>query len=286
MTQQLAKCQFTLTVAEGKRLIAKAVATMPEVRRAMETGLILLKGGTTVSAIAEELCGQKLRISGRITPRGTVAAGIPSPSGAHLMLLRNGVPEPCEGRLKDAALSMGPGDVAICGANIFDTQGNAALMAGKDLGGETGSVYPSLEAEGIRCLVAAGLEKLSPEPLREASRAAGRKAAVWATGMAVGLIPVPGQIITELDALSILGYKRRWLIGRGGICGAEGSCTFLVEGEKQALEQLENVIQSIKGSLESGTEDSLAECLERCAGSNYHLACVYRRQENRAGKPR
>lgn len=285
MTPQSGKCQFTLTVAEGKRLIAKAVAAMPEVRQALQAGLILLKGGTTVSAIAEELCGQKLRISGRITPRGTVAAGNPNHGGAHLMLLRNGIPEPCEGRLKEAALSMGPGDVAICGANIFDTQGNAALMAGKDLGGETGSVYPSLEAEGIRCLVAAGLEKLSPQPLREASRAAGRKAAVWATGMAIGLIPVPGQIITELDALSILGYKNRWLIGRGGIGGAEGACTFLVEGDKNALEQLENIIHAIKGSRESGTEDSLAECLESCAGGSGHLACVYRQRKKQAGKP-
>lgn len=284
MTPRYAKCQFTLTVAEGKRLIAKGVAAMPEVRKALEAGLILLKGGTTVSAIAEELCGQKLRISGRITPRGTVSAGNPNPGGAHLMLLRKGIPEPCEGRLKEAALSMGPGDVAICGANIFDTQGNAALMAGKDLGGETGSVYPSLEAEGIRCIVAAGLEKLSPEPLREASRAAGRKTAAWATGMAVGLIPIPGQIITELDALSILGYGNRWLIGRGGIGGAEGACTFLVEGDEKALEQLGNIIRSIKGSRESGTADSLAECLESCAGGSYHLACVYRRQK-KAGKP-
>lgn len=286
MTPQRAKCQFTLTVAEGKRLIAKAVAVMPEVRRAMKSGLILLKGGTTVSAIAEELCGQKLRISGRITPRGTVAAGNPSPSGTHLMLLRNGIPEPCEGRLADVARSMGPDDVAICGANIFDTQGRAALMAGKDLGGETGSVYPSLEAEGIRCLVAAGLEKLSPEPLSGASRAAGRKAAVWATGMAVGLIPVPGQIITELDALSILGYERRWLIGRGGIGGAEGACTFIVEGASNELKQLENVIRAIKGLRESGAEDSLAECLRCGPGGGYHLACVYRQQNSMAGKQR
>ena len=71
------KVQFTLTVAEGKRLIARGIASLPEVRKAMAEGLILLKGGTTVSALSEELCGMPLRISGRITPRGTVSAGNP-----------------------------------------------------------------------------------------------------------------------------------------------------------------------------------------------------------------
>lgn len=275
MTAAAMKCQFTLTVAEGKRLIAKAVAAMPEVRLAMESGMVLLKGGTTVSAIAEELCGQKMRISGRITPRGTVSAGHAAPGGAHLLVLRRGVPETVEGRLKEIALSMGPNDVAVCGANIFDAQGRAAIMAGSALGGETGGVYPSLETDGVRCIVAAGLEKLSPEPLPEASRAAGRKAADWAMGMAVGLIPVPGQIVTELDAISILGCARRWLVGRGGIDGAEGASTFLVEGGEKEIKELGALISAIKGSRESGTGDSLAECLHCGAGRGHHLACIY-----------
>ena len=87
------KCQFSLTVTEGKRLIAKAIASLPEVRHALGEGLILLKGGTTVSALSEELCGQPLRISGRITPRGTVSSGAAEPVGAHSLLLRMGVPE-------------------------------------------------------------------------------------------------------------------------------------------------------------------------------------------------
>lgn len=268
------KCQFTLTVAEGKRLIARAVSSMPEIMNALANGTILLKGGTTVSAIAEALCGEKMRISGRITPRGAVSTGAAAPSGAHLMLLRKGIPESAEGLLRDAAREMGPDDVAICGANLFDLQGRAAIMAGSALGGETGGVYPALEAEGVHCIVAAGMEKLSPQPLPDVSRAAGRKAPSWSMGMAVGLIPVPGRIITELEALTILGYPNRWLIGRGGIDGAEGACTFLVECPAEP-EDILSLLRDIKGSRESGTEDSLPECLMCGPNRSYHQACAY-----------
>jgi hypothetical protein len=267
------KIQFTLTVPEGKRLIARAVVSLPEVERAKREGIIMLKGGTTVSAVAEALCGEKLRISGRISPRGTVCAGNADAPGIHTLILNRGKPEPGTDRMAEFAREMGPGDVAVCSVNIFDPEGRGAIMAGKDLGGEMGAVYPALEAEGVRCIIPAGLEKLSPFPLSAASGAAGRKASRWSMGMAVGLIMVPGEIITEYEALSILGYEKRWLIGRGGIRGAEGSSTFLVEGEREALNRLIVLIGAIKGAGESGTEESLPECLHCGPNRLYHRAC-------------
>jgi len=268
------KCQFTLTVAEGKRLIAKAVAVMPEVRKALKEGMILLKGGTTVSAVSEELCGQALRISGRITPRGTVACG-PTLTSPHSLLLRMGVAEPADGRLAEIGRSMGPSDVCVCGANIIDAQGNAALMAGRELCGEPGTVIPVLPAEGVFCIVAAGLEKLSPVPIGEACRQAGRKASVWSMGMAVGLVPVPGQIITELEALSILGFQRRWLIGRGGLAEAAGASTFIIEAEEPAIREFLALLRLIKGAEDSGAENSLSECLNCSPNREWHLACAH-----------
>ena len=70
------KIQVTLTVEEGKRVIAKGISSLPEVNRVMKEGIILLKGGTTVSAISEALVGIKLRISGMITGRGAVTAAL------------------------------------------------------------------------------------------------------------------------------------------------------------------------------------------------------------------
>lgn len=270
------KVQFTLTVTEGKRLIARAIASLPEVRATLAEGLILLKGGTTVSALSEELCGHPLRISGRVTPRGTVSSGSPAIEGPHSILLRKGVPETADGRLAEIGREMGPKDVAVCGANLIDMEGHAAMMAGKDLCGEPGSVIPALEAEGVCCIVAAGLEKLSPVPVREACSFAGRKASVWATGMAVGLVPVPGRVITELEAFSILGYDRR-LIGRGGIGGAEGSSTFIVNVDEEQIPEVLKLVRSLKGAVESGIPSSLEECLHCGPNRPGHLACVYGR---------
>ena len=60
------KVQVTLTGNEGKRLIAKAAVRMPEIQERLEKNKILLCGGTTVSALSEELGFGPLRISGRI----------------------------------------------------------------------------------------------------------------------------------------------------------------------------------------------------------------------------
>jgi hypothetical protein len=56
---------LSITPAEGKRLIAKAIALMPEVVHAREHGKILVKGGTSASAVAEELVGVPIKISAR-----------------------------------------------------------------------------------------------------------------------------------------------------------------------------------------------------------------------------
>ncbi|MFQ6074799.1 MAG: hypothetical protein ACE5Z5_01510 [Candidatus Bathyarchaeia archaeon] len=64
------KAQVTLTVPESKLLIAKAIASLPEVQNAVKEGRVLLKGGTTVSALSEILAKTPLRISGRVTHDG------------------------------------------------------------------------------------------------------------------------------------------------------------------------------------------------------------------------
>ena len=49
-----------LTVAESKRLIAKAVAQMPIVKNALANGMVIIIKGTTNAYVAEEITGQKV----------------------------------------------------------------------------------------------------------------------------------------------------------------------------------------------------------------------------------
>jgi len=222
--------QFTLTVAEAKRIIAKGIASMPLVRSALSSGRILLKGGTTVSAVSEELGGPPLRISGRISPSGARAA-LKNTDSPHCLLFERAGPSPADGRLEEIIASMGPEDVAVLGANLIDCHGRAAMMAGAPLGGPPGRVMAGLAAQGVQVLIACGLEKLIPGPIGEAVYACGRTRVNRAMGMAVGLIPPHGRVITEADACGRLVAARLHGVGRGGRGGRGGGPTLGAEGE-------------------------------------------------------
>ena len=59
------------------------------------------------------------------------------------------------------------------------------------------------------------------------------------------LLPVPGEVFTELDALSALTGAEAHLIASGGVCGAEGSCWIAVSGNEEQEETAEQIIASI-----------------------------------------
>jgi len=124
------KIQIALTVSEAKRLIAKAVAKLPEVIQALERGKVLLKGGTTVSAVAEELAGLKLRICGRISRRGTVSAKIVSSSHSHSIILKKGKIANIDNEIVEVVKELGRNDVIIISGNALDSHYNVAMMAG------------------------------------------------------------------------------------------------------------------------------------------------------------
>jgi hypothetical protein len=268
------KAQLTLTVSEGKKLIAIAVTQMPEIKHALEHGKIFLKGGTTVSGIAEILVGMPLRISGRITALGTKSART-TVDAPHCILIERGEPRGIDNDLENEVLGMGPGDVAVCGANLIDRYGHAALMAGSPLGGNPGRVISALAAEGITSIIPAGLEKFTPGSIAEATLASSRLGTDWSMGMAAGLIPVPGQIVTELTAIALLAKVKATIIGRGGIIGAEGATTFVVEGKKLQVQKLCRLAMKLKRAHTSAADGSLEECQRGCPNCERHLGCVY-----------
>jgi len=86
----LNKIQFTLTVNAGKWIIAKAISELECVKESLSKGKLILFGGTTVSSLSEILFGKPLRLSGRVTPRGTVTAFHKKEEIPHNMLLLKG----------------------------------------------------------------------------------------------------------------------------------------------------------------------------------------------------
>jgi hypothetical protein len=267
--------QISLTVNESKRLIAKGVVLLPEVQEAFEKSKIILKGGTTVSAISEELAGRPLRISGRITQRGTVAVKDLSKDHPHSVLIEKGAVENIDETFAAVAQRLGRRDVVIISGNALDVNGNAAMMAGAPGGGPPGHAIAGILTQGCRVIIPIGLEKLIPGAISEAIQAAGRDAD-RAYGMAVGLIPLIGKVVTEKEAVEIVSDVRCTVIGRGGIQGAEGSTVMAVDGEEKAIEKLLRAVDEIKGAGISGVESSLDECDGRGANCRDHRACIYK----------
>ena len=267
--------QFTLTVNEGKWLIAHAIAGMPEVRRAMAEGRVVFKAGTTVSCVAQLLTNTPLRICGRITPRGTVSSRAKGP-GSHFLLYDQGRLENLDGHADVALLELGPGDVMITGANIIDAFGGAAMLAGSPGGNDGGRTIATMCSEGFQVIVAAGLEKLIPGAVGQSIIHSRRKGISSSRGMACGLFPVMGQVITELEAIRMIADVEVCLIGRGGINGAEGGSVFQAWGPEVELEELERVLASCRGLLVAGELASLEECSYPCVNCNGHRSCCYK----------
>jgi len=233
---------------------------MPVVKKALSDGKVFLKGGTTVSALSEELGGPPLRISGRISQLGCTGATF-ADDAPHCLVFEKGVPAPADGRLEEMIQFMGPSDVAVLGANLVDRDGRAAMLAASPLGGPPGRILSGLAAQGVTCLVACGLEKFYPGRLEDAIRACGRARVdpVGAPGCkAVGLMPVYGELITEVEACASLANVQVQVVARGGIFGAEGGTTLVASGEDDEVVKLLDVIGAIRGAAVSGSLGSLA----------------------------
>lgn len=239
--------QATLTPAESKRLIAKAVAAMPEVKKALRGGTIVVELGTTNGRIVEELLGRKIE-------RDRFAAGVVLPSGTCIVPREKRLREIVirRGRVMDAGLEdvldeLTPRDVLIKGANAIDSSGNAGVFLGSASGGTVGRALGAVMAKGVNLIIPVGLEKFIPGSIREVSRMTGILRANYATGCAVGLIPISGRVITELEAVEILSGAKAMVIGKGGVSGAEGSVTLLIRGNPVQVKAIKKVIILVKG---------------------------------------
>jgi len=90
----------------------------------------LLKGGTTVSAIAEELVEILLRICGRISKRGTVSSIIVSSKHPHSIPVEKGKIKNIDDSIVEVVKNLGRGDIIIISGNALDSQKNVGMMAG------------------------------------------------------------------------------------------------------------------------------------------------------------
>jgi hypothetical protein len=233
--------QITLTPPESKRLIAMGVKELPVIQQALEDGIILITLGTTNAYVAEELTGKKidhaLYAAGYID--GTAKA-VPMDKRLPTIALRSGKKVSGDGILDE----MTADDVVLKGANALDPDGVAGVLLANPVGGTTGMILGPVMARGINLVIPVGLEKSIPYSIIEMSQIVGFQHCIKATGLPVGLIPLHGEVVTEADALVLLGADDAFQIGAGGINGGEGSVTLCVTGEN--AEELFELVMNVK----------------------------------------
>jgi hypothetical protein len=242
------KAVFTLTPAESKRLIAKAVVEMEEVKVAKEKAYIILAGGTTNGFIAQELLKEKIepqRFTAGTNICGLLCVTNPDDRHSFPVILERG--QVSQKDFKAALEDFSIHTVFIKGANAIDPMGNVGVITSGWDGGTVGNSLGTLSSTGLRYIVPVGLEKLIPS-VPEAVAAVGAKTFDYSLGANFGMfIFTNANVVTEIRALKILANLEAKLVAAGGIGGSEGSVVLVAEGSEQGVKKAVSLVESIKG---------------------------------------
>ena len=243
----------SLYPAESKRLIARAVATLPEIKQAMEKGLVVIARGSTNAFVAEEIMGISIEKKADEYCRGFIVDGElhanrkrhTERSIGYDFVLRRGKLEEVDFQevLKDFTAD----DVFIKGANAVDGAGEAGVLAAGAAAGTIGKAMPSVTFAAAHLIVPVGLEKLVPS-VAKASRSCGVFHFKYCTGLPCALIPmINAEVVTEIQAFEVLTGVGATHVASGGIGGSEGTVVLSLEGSETAIEKAFKLIRAIKG---------------------------------------
>ncbi len=244
--------QFVVTSSAGKRLIAKALASNPAILGVLKKGTLVIIAGTTNGYVAEEVLrsigvkdfsrkhffrGVTLPPGKAVTSEGRLADESRFPGDA---VITNGVWQ--KGKtINDVADSLKEGDVILKGANAIDLQRKqAAVLIGHPKAGTIALTMQAVAGRRVKLIIPVGLEKRVNGDLYALAE---KLNSPGASGYR--LLPFPGQLFTEIEAIKQLTGADAEIAAAGGVCGAEGSCLLVINGteeqEKRARELLEAV---------------------------------------------
>jgi hypothetical protein len=135
------------------------------------------------------------------------------------------------------------GDVILKGANAVDlTNRRAGILIGHPKSGTIGAALPAVLGRKVRLILPVGLEKRVTGDLDRIAEKMNRLDTVgprfW---------PVPGEVVTELEAIKMLTGAEAQLVSAGGVGGAEGCAWLLVGGDDGQLAAVSDLMRSIEG---------------------------------------
>lgn len=252
------KALVTLTPAESKRLIAKGVAAMPEVKEALNSGIVIITRGTTDAYVAEEIMQinaenkaaydykiiNKAEYSRGVITHGELKSNQRRGTGKDFVL-KNG--KVWDIRPQEVITQFTRTDVFFKGASAVDIWGEAGVFCASADAGTIGYAMMSLIARDANLIVPVGLEKMVPS-VADAMSVTGVYNYKYSTGRPVVLVPlVRAKVVTEIQALAILFGVSATMVGAGGIGGSEGTVALVIESDESSVDKAFGLINSIKG---------------------------------------
>ena len=236
---------FSLTVAEGKRLIAKGIAAHPLVKRKMESGMIIITRGTTNTYIAEEIAGLTEEhgkfMTGNISNKPLKIEGNRVPE----IVLING--KQVDMSFKDALAALKPGDIVFKGGNLLNYEKKqAAVTIGAPDGGTVGRIQPYTAEGPGHLIVPIGLEKEVYGDLLDYEKV--MASSIKRNGSVPRIIAHKNaEIFTEIEAIKLFGNVNVVLFASGGIAGSEGGKSFAIYGAQAEVDKVMKVISEVHG---------------------------------------
>jgi hypothetical protein len=246
--------QFVLTTASAKRLIGKALAAHPAVQAALRSATLVIVAGTTNGYVAEEILkgiGQEEGFSKRRFFRGIV---LPPGKTTELGRLPDESDFPGDvvivkgvwqkGKtIFDVADGLEEGDVILKGANALDpVRHQAAVLVGHPRGGTLIAALQAAVGRRVQLILPVGLEKRVPGDLMDLAIRLNAPG-----GSGPRLLPVPGEVFTEIEAIRQLFGAESEMMAAGGVGGAEGAIRLALHGSPEQMAKAEELIQEIMG---------------------------------------
>jgi hypothetical protein len=245
--------QKAITPAAGKRLIGRAVSQRSDIAAVLEKGRLVILAGTTNGYVAEEILtriGQGEDFDRRRFFRGvtlpanrstTETGRIPDESafpGDVVVIDGKWLPKVT---IYDIVDDLKSGDIILKGANAVDVdRGRAAIYIGDPRAGTIGVGLQTVVGRRVRLILPVGLEKRVNSDLDRLARLVNAPETKGPR-----LLPVPGEVFTELEAISLLTGAEAALVAGGGVSGAEGSIWLAVSGSKPQLERAQTLLKEV-----------------------------------------
>lgn len=245
--------QYLITPAAGKRLIAKALAQHQQVNKAIKSGTIVIIAGTTNGYIAEEILskiGQNKEFSAKRFFRGIVLPPSKPRRDDGRLLENKGFPGDViishgkwqKGKtIFDVVDDLQEGDVIFKGANLLDVSRNqAGIFIGHPQGGTIGAALQAHVGRRVKLILPVGLEKRVHGDI---NKIANKLNQLGISGPRI--LPVTGDVFTEIDAIKMLTGADAELVAAGGVAGAEGSIWLLINGNEEEIKSATELIDSV-----------------------------------------